>query len=288
MENLKKISALILIISIHFSTIYSQSLIKAIHGDLYERENGIEENLISKNTLELHGSLINYELDNNNKYYFSTQNGHVIIDLNSEKSKEDIILRASDFPKGFSIDQMIFDTSSENTNSNYFIGLWNTLTEDVFKNKVDINHLYTTDFQGVERNLSSESKSPKVLPSHYIAIDLKTELFLFEDCSENIIHRQISDNSRIFIESPCDSLFIREASIDEYILCVQEPLTNDHATHLETLFSNISDDIDKQISQYLVVRIMLENKYIYNSRYYINLYDDNTMIQDYMNYMEYQ
>jgi hypothetical protein len=57
---------------------------------------------------------------------------------------------------------------------------------------------------------------------------------------------------------------------------------------LETLFSNISDDIDKQISQYLVVRILLNNKYIYNSRYYINLYDDNSMIKDYIEYMEFQ
>ena len=288
MCEIKNIAAFIILISIHCSTMFSQSLIKAINGDLYEGENEIEMNLISNNILEFHGSLINYELDNNNKYYFSTLNDYVIIDLNSEKSIEDIILRASDFPKGFSIDEMIFDTSSQNTNSNSIIGLWNTLTEDLFKNKLDDNHLYTTDFQGVERDISGENKSPKVLPNHYIAIDLNTELFLFEECSESIISKQVIDNSKIFIDSKCDFLFLRQANKDNHILCVQEPLTNNQANDMDTLFSNIENDVDKQISQYLVVRILLENQYIYNSRYYINLYSNNSMIKDYIEYMEFQ
>ena len=83
----------------------------------------------------------------------------------------------------------------------------------------------------------------KVLPNHYIAVDLNIELFLFEECYEKIIYTQILDNSRIFIDSNCDSLFIREASNSDFILCVHEPLTNDQSTQLETLFSNIADDI---------------------------------------------
>ena len=284
---MKKISAFIILISIHCSTMFSQSLIKLINGDLYAVENKIEENLISNNILELQGSLINYELDNNKKYYFRSPNDYLILDLNTDKSTSDIHLKATDFPKGFSIDEIIFDTSSQNTNSNFIIELWNQLTEDVFKNKVEINHLYTTDFQGVDRGLFSEIKSTNVLPNNYIAIDLNTKLFLFEECSENSISTQIPDNSRLLIESTCDSLFIREASKDEFILCVQVPLENGQATHLEKLLSNISNDIDKQISQYLVVRIMLENNYIYNSRYYINLYHDNSMIQEYIKYLEY-
>ena len=100
-----------------------------------------------------------------------------------------------------------------------------------------------------------------MLPNHFIAVDLNIELILFEECSENIVSAQISDNSRIFIDSKCDSLFIREASKENFILCVQDSLTNDQATHLETLLSNIENDFDKQISQYLVVRILLNNKY---------------------------
>ena len=288
MGTLKKISALIILISIHFSTIFSQSLIKAINGDLYEGEQRVEENLISNNILGLHDSMINYELDDNKRYYFSQEDDYVIIDLNSNKALEDILLNASDFPKGFSIHEIIINSVSQNENSYSIIGLWNSITEDLFEHKNEINDLYTTDFQGVERDIFGESKSAKVLPNHYIAVDLNIELFLFEECYEKIVYTQILDNSRIFIDSNCDSLFIREASKDDFILCVQEPLTNDQATHLETLFSNISDDIDKQISQYLVVRILLNNKYIYNSRYYINLYDDNSMIKDYIEYMEFQ
>ena len=288
MGTLKKISALIILISIHCSTIFSQSLIKAINGDLYEGEQRVEENLISNNILGLHDSMINYELDDNKRYYFSQEDDYVIIDLNSNKAQKDILLNASDFPKGFSIHEIIINSVSQNENSYSIIGLWNSITEDLFEHKNEINDLYTTDFQGVERDIFGESKSAKVLPNHYIAVDLNIELFLFEECYEKIVYTQILDNSRIFIDSNCDSLFIREASKDDFILCVQEPLTNDQATHLETLFSNISDDIDKQISQYLVVRILLNNKYIYNSRYYINLYDDNSMIKDYIEYMEFQ
>ena len=101
-----------------------------------------------------------------------------------------------------------------------------------------------------------------MLPNHYIAFDLNEELCLYEECSDNIVRTQILDISRIFIDSKCDSLFIRKSSNSDFILCVQEPLPNDQATQLETLFSNIEDDIDKQISQYLVVMILLKNKYI--------------------------
>ena len=103
MGTMKKTSAFIILISIYCSPMFSQSLIKAINGDLYEKKNGIEENLISNNTLELHGSSINYELENNNKYYFSTPNDYVILDLNTDKYLSDILLKASDFPNGFSI-----------------------------------------------------------------------------------------------------------------------------------------------------------------------------------------
>ena len=297
MCTLKKISALIILISIHFSSIFSQSLIKAINGDLYAEEQGVEENLISNNILGLHGTMINYELDDNKKYYFSQEDDYVFIDLNSNKYLEDILLKASDFPKGFSINEITVNTSSKNDNSNSFIGLWNSITvlwnsitEDSFEHRNEINDLYTTDFQGVERDIFGESKSAKVLPNHYVAVDLNIELFLFEECLESnkIMFVPILDNSRIFIDSKCDSLFIREKNNDDFILCVQEDLSNNQSTYLSKLFSNIENDIDKHISQYLVVRILLENKYIYNSRYYINLYSNNSIISDYIDYMSYQ
>ena len=293
MSNLKKISTLIILITVNSVSICCQSLIKAINGDLYEETKGLEENLISNNILGFHGTLINYKLDDNKKYYFSQEEDYVIIDLNSNKYVENILLKASDFPQGFSINEITINALSKNKNSNSSIGLWdqiivlwNSITEDSFEYGNEINNATMSGFMGIERDVFGE-RSTKVLPNHYIAFDLNIELFLFEECSDNIVSEQILDNSRILIDSKCDSLFIRKASDDSYILCVQEPLTNNHSTQLEILFSNIENDVDSEISQYLVVMILLKNKYIYNSRYYINLYSNNLMIKDYIDYMEY-
>ena len=114
MCTMKKISTLIILISMHFTSIFPQSLIKAINGDLYEEEQGLEENLISNNILGLHNTMINYELDDNKKYYFRHEDDFVIIDLNSNKYLEDLLLKASDFPKGFSIEEMTNNFSSKN------------------------------------------------------------------------------------------------------------------------------------------------------------------------------
>ena len=59
-------------------------------------------------------------------------------------------------------------------------------------------------------------------------------------------------------------------------------LSNEDKILLESLFSNIDAELDIEISQFCIIRLLIANELFINANYYIDEFSDNKLIEDYL------
>ena len=260
------------------TSIHSQSLIKAIEGDLYV-EKMEHENLVSQ--MHLKNSLINYQLDNNVKYLFSTRDDTLIVRAHDQL----FILTADDYPNGFVLADIVSTPKEEKSASTTLIDIANNILASSFDNKNQYDKLYITSGMGITRDLFSTTSSNSdtslnsfVLADQFISLNDTNNVYtLTEKCVLSNSNERIKNNSNIFISSLCDTLLFVNTEGEKF-LAIQRPLSEDLQNQYDKLLNNIENNNEKLISEFILVNMLITENYILNAQYLLNQFNSNDLI----------
>lgn len=256
-------------------SLFSQSKLKFVKGEIFNLVEGERHKVIGLNLI----------INDTNTLFFSDINDYIVV----ESESKHIIIKAEDYyPNGFTL-----LTLKNNTIQNSSIGLlskiFTALFKDEFSERKKIDNLYITHFQGVTRNIfDSSMKNNNIHLNYYskikwngskIEITFKNKLVFVNKSSKNSSYIFDANNiDLLHVCNPCSVLID-----NNYVsLIYTKTLEKDLEKTLQFLDSNITLDIYPELSELLKVRIFIQNELYFNANYYIDLYEDNLMISEYL------
>lgn len=212
---------------------------------------------------------------------------YMIIEVDGQKR----MIKQLDYPEGIKIKDLKSYSNKEKTNS-FWGKILDLVYDDSFENKQKIDGLYIANFQGVTRSIFEDSiQICKVLSNYKSKIEwplgssLKIESnddFLIEMTEKDIDNTTINQN--IFDDcKPCDVIID-----DEKRGIIQTAKIDDQdVMFLKSLFDNLKNDKEVEISQFCIVGILIANELYLNANYYIEQFEGNQLLKQQLDYSLY-
>ena len=270
---MKKINVLILLM-LQFLLFNGQSSIRYMDGTICS--DSLCENQITK---------LNTMIDDNTEYFFKKENGNqfIVVETNSQT----IEIKYKNHKNGFIINNIIKSTSKID-DSGFWSKVYNLLLLDEFDDKVDIDKLYTTEFQGITRNFGF-----KKIPKYYVfdgdsmllnkVIDVSNILNISNNCNTQTEKVQSQNNQfKFLVSNECNEYTLKSDTKEKVNLIIKKPNSSDLII-FKKLKEKIEFDND-ELSKLMLIKLMLKNEYYLNARFYIDKYkDSNTLVKKYAN-----
>lgn len=270
---MKKINILIFLM-LQLLLCNGQSSIRVINGTICS--DNLCKNQITK---------LNTIIDDNMEYFFKNENFNqfIIVQTNNQTLKLDY----TNYKNGFIINNIIKSTN-KSEDSRFWSKVYNLILVDEFEDKVDIDGLYTTDFQGMTRNIGFEKT-----PEYYVfysdsillnkSIDASNILNVSNNCNNNIDKVQSINNQFKFkVSNVCNKYILKNDAKGKVNLIIKELNKSDLI-----IFNRLKEKIkfeNDELSELMIIKLMLKNKYYLNARFYIDKYkNSNSLVKKYVN-----
>ena len=249
----------------------AQSIIKHVSGNVYQVIDNVKKPIRGLNTLVNDSSTLKLDISS-----------YMIVEINGQTS----MIKSVDYPKGIQLINFNNNIDTENP-SGFWAKIFDAVYNDSFDEKKEIDGLNIARFQGVTRSIFENlAEKCKVLPNYQSKIEWPPGLDLkINSGSKNLftVTKEESDYFNIdkHVLSNCNPCHLKvdneERGLIEAVL-----LSNEDKILLESLFSNIDSEIDIEISQFCIIRLLIANELFINTNYYIDEFSDNKLIEDYL------
>ena len=255
--------------------LFSQSKLKFVKGEVFTLTHGKKYILSSLNLI----------INDTNTLFFSNVSDYMVV----ESEGDHVLIKGEDYyPNGFNL--LNFENiSSENISTGLFSKIFAALFKDEFNEKKKIDNLYITQFQGVTRSIFDNSINEYNIHLNYYS-KIKWNGSKIEIISEDELvfkNEKSKSNSYLFDEKNINSLSVcNPCSViidnNNTGLIYAKTLDDNLERSLKDLDNNIASNIYPELSELLKVRLFIQNELYFNANYYIDLYDDNSMISEYL------
>ena len=249
----------------------AQSIIKHVSGKVYQVIDNVEKPIRGLNTIVNDSTTLSLGV-----------NSYMIVEINGQTS----MIKGGDHKNGIQLINFNNNIDPEKP-SGFWAKIFAAVYDDSFDDKKEIDGLKMAKFQGVTRSISESLKEKwKVLPNYKSKIEWPTGIDLnINSGSKNLLTLTIKDLDYIYIDehllndcTPCNvKVDNEERGLIEAVL-----LSNEDKILLESLFLNIDTKVDVEISQFCIIRILIANDLFMNANYYIDKFEDNKLIKDYL------
>jgi len=247
----------------------AQSIIKHVSGNVYI--DNVPKPIGGLNTIVNDSSTL--KLD---------PSAYMIVEINGQTS----MIKGEDHKNGIQLINFNNNIDTEKP-SGFWANIFDAVYNDSFDEKKKIDSLNKTRFQGTTRSIfESLTEKCKVLPNYQSKIEWPPGIDLkINFGSENLftVTKEESDYFNIdkHVLSNCNPCHVKvdneERGLIEAVL-----LSNEDKILLESLFSNIDTEVDIEISQFCIIRLLIANDLFINANYYIDEFSDNKLIEDYL------
>jgi hypothetical protein len=258
-----------LLILIHIDA-NSQTIIKQVSGNVYQLINNIKKPIRGLNTIVNDSSTLKLE-----------PSAYMIVEIKGQYS----IIKAADCPNGI-IKLMNISNNLEIVKaSGFWSNIFAAVYGDLFDDKIEIDGLTIAKFQGTTRSSSKNLSEWKVLPNYQSKIEWPGGMkFEINFQGKTIMLKTKEELSYFNIDKDvlgnCNPCHVKVDNEERgFIAAVL--LSNEDKILLESLFSNIDNEVDIEISQFCVIRLFITNDLFINANYYIDKFSDNKLIKDY-------
>jgi len=257
----------------------AQSIIKHVSGKVYQVIDNVEKPIRGLNTIVNDSTTLSLGV-----------NSYMIVEINGQTS----MIKGGDHKNGIQLINFNNNIDPEKP-SGFWAKIFAAVYDDSFDDKKEIDGLKMARFQGVTRTIfESLTEKWKVLPNYKskiewppgINLQINTKSnFLFLSGSKNLftVTKEELDYFNIdkHVLSNCNPCHVKvdneERGLIEAVL-----LINKDKILLESLFSNIDAEVDVEISQFCIIRLLIANDLFINANYYIDEFSDNKLIEDYL------
>ena len=249
----------------------AQSIIKHVSGNVYQVIDNVPKAIRGINTIVNDSSTLKLDISS-----------YMIVEINGKTS----MIKSADYPKGIQLINFNNNIDPEKP-SGFWAKIFAAVYDDSFDDKKEIDGLKMAKFQGVTRSISESLKEKwKVLPNYKSKVEWPTGIDLnINSGSKNLftVTKEESDYFNIdkHVLSNCNPCHVKvdneERGLIEAVL-----LSNEDKILLESLFSNIDTEVDIEISQFCIIRLLIANDLFINANYYIDEFSDNKLIEDYL------
>jgi hypothetical protein len=256
-------------------SLFSQSKLKLISGEVYSFNNG-EKNILFG---------LNLIINDTATLFFNDYSDYMVV----ESSSKHLLIKAENyFPNGFKLSN-VNEKKSESSPEGLFSKIFDALFKDEFNEKQKIDDLYITQFQGVTRSIFDSSKKDyNIHPTYYSKLKWsgdKIEIF----SEDGLVFSEINSKSNdynfdekniysLLKCNPCSVLVDNNKSG----LIYNKILNDDLEILLKDLNKNILSSTELELSQLLLVRIFIQNEMFLNANYYIDKFKDNLLLSEYL------
>lgn len=228
---------------------------------------------------------LNTIINDNMEYFFKNDDHNQFIII--ETKNQTLQLKYENYKNGFVINNIIKSTF-KSKDSSLFSKIYNLFLQDEFEDKVDIDKLYTTDFQGTIRNIGL-----KKIPEFYVfhsdsillnkSIDASNILSVSNNCNNYTDKVQSKNNQfKFMVSNDCNKYTLNNGNKEQLNLIVKELNKSDLI-----LFKKLKEKIifeNDELSELTIIKLMLNNKYYLNARFYIDKYkNSNSLVKKYVN-----
>ena len=251
----------------------AQSIIKQVGGNVYQVINNVKKPIRGFNTIVNDSSTLKLDV-----------NAFIVVEINGQISR----ILGEEYPNGIQL--MNFKAKIEVYKpSNFLNKVITAVYNHSFNDRKKIDGLYITQFQGASRSISKNSlENRKVSANYKSKIEWSLGVIKINSGSKNLITATREDLDYIYIDehllndcTPCNvNIDNNKRGLIESVI-----LNNEDKILLEFLFSNIDSEIDVEFSQFCIIRIFIDRELFINANYYLDKFDNNKLIKDYLIYM---
>lgn len=249
----------------------AQSIIKHVSGNVYQVIDNVKKPIRGLNTVVNDSSTLKLDISS-----------YMIVEINGQTS----MIKSVDYPKGIQLINFNNNLEADKA-SGFWAKIFDAVYDNSFDDKKEIDGLNIARFQGVTRSIFENlAEKCKVLPNYQSKIEWPPGLDLkINSGSKNLftVTKEESDYFNIdkHVLSNCNPCHVKvdneERGLIEAVL-----LINEDKILLESLFSNIDSEVNVEISQFCIVRLLIANDLFINANYYIDEFSDNKLIEDYL------
>ena len=258
-----------IILCLVLNNLKAQTVIKHASGNVYQIINNIKIPIVGLNTLI-----------NDTTTILLSPNSYMIVDRNGQI----FMIKQKDY-----LDGIKFKDVNNSIELDESTGFWNKVFAAFFNNSFDnkkkIDGLFKSRFQGVQRSLFNSVEKWKVLPSYKSKIDWpKGKDFQIESARSKILDINRVNTSFLIDKNVLSNCVPCSVRVDNEFRGLIEIISQEkHFEHmLESLFLNINSNNDIEISQFCIVRLLIDNDLFINANYYIDKFSDNKLIKEYI------
>jgi len=249
----------------------AQSIIKHVSGKVYQVIDNVKKPIRGLNTIVNDSSTLTLDLAS-----------FMIVEINGQTS----MIKSVDYPNGIQL--INFNNTIEvDKTSGFWAKIFDAVYDDSFDDKKEIDGLKMARFQGATRSIFENlAEKWKVLPNYKSKIEWPPGIDLKINSGSKNLLRVTKEELDYFnidkhVLGNCNPCHVKvdneERGLIEAVL-----LSNDDKIVLESLFSNIDSEIDIEISQFCIIRLLIANDLFINANYYIDEFSDNKLIEDYL------
>lgn len=248
----------------------AQSIIKHFSGDVYQVINNVKKPIRGFNTIVNDSSILKLDVS-----------AYMIVEIDGQRS----MIKAEDYPDGIQL--MNFRSNIEvDKPSGFWTKIFIAVYHDSFDKKEKIDGLNIVRFQGATRSSSlDELQKWKVSANYKSKIEWSSGVIKINSGSKNLLTVTREASNYIYIDehllndcTPCNvNIDNNKRGLIESVI-----LNNEDKILLEFLFSNIDAEVDIELSQFCIIRILIDNDLFMNANYYLDKFEDNTLIKDYV------
>ena len=249
----------------------AQSIIKHVSGNVYQVIDNVKKPIRGLNTIVNDSSTLTLDLAS-----------FMIVEINGQTN----MIKSVDYPNGIQL--INFNNTIEvDKPSGFWAKIFDAVYDDSFDDKKEIDGLNIAKFQGVTRSIFENlSEKWKVLPNYKSKIEWPPGIDLKINSGSKNLFTVTKEESGYFnidkhVLSNCNPCHVKvdneERGLIEAVL-----LSNEDKILLESLFSNIDTEVDIEISQFCIIRLLIANDLFINANYYIDEFSHNKLIEDYL------
>tara|TARA_B100000767_G_scaffold231504_1_gene222963 strand:+ start:1138 stop:1932 length:795 start_codon:yes stop_codon:yes gene_type:complete len=249
----------------------AQSIIKHVSGNVYQVIDNVKKPIRGLNTII-----------NDSSTLILDPSSFMIVDINGQK----IMIKGADYKNGIQLINFNNNLEADRA-SGFWANIFDAVYNDSFDEKKKIDSLSKTRFQGTTRSVfESLTEKWKILPNYKSKIEWPSGINLKINFGNKSLLRVTKEELDYFnidkhVLSNCKPCHVKVDN-EERGLIEAVILGNEDKLLLKSLFSNIDAEIDIEISQFCIIRILIANDLFINAVYYIDEFSDNKLIEDYL------
>ena len=249
----------------------AQSIIKHVSGNVYQVIDNVKKPIRGLNTIVNDSSTLKLDISS-----------YMIVEINGQTS----MIKSVDYPKGIQLINFNNNLEADKA-SGFWAKIFDAVYDNSFDDKKEIDGLNIARFQGVTRSISENlAEKCKVLPNYKSKIEWPDGMnFEISFQTKSQITKIKEELNYFYIDkhvlSNCNPCMVKvdnqERGLIEAVL-----INNDDQAFFESLFSNIDSEVNVEISQFCIVRLLIANEFFINANYYIDEFSENKLIEDYL------